>query len=38
VLYLVMVVRVYQKHHSWAQVLAGAVLGGGMVGIGLGLV
>lgn len=33
---LVMAVRVYQKHHTWSQVLAGAVLGGGMVAMGLG--
>ncbi|MFH1244373.1 MAG: hypothetical protein V1487_02250 [bacterium] len=38
VLCLVCWVRVYQKHHSWVQVGVGAVLGGGMVGIGLGLV
>ena len=37
-LYLVMWARVYQKHHTWAQVLAGAVLGGGMVGVGLALI
>lgn len=36
-LYLVMWARVYQKHHSWAQVLVGAVLGGGLVGVGLSL-
>lgn len=30
--------RVYQKHHSWEQVLAGAILGGGMIWIGLGVV
>ena len=35
---LVMWARVYQKHHSWAQVLAGAVLGGGMVAFGLGII
>ncbi len=32
---LVMWARVYQKHHTWQQVVAGAVLGGGMVGVGL---
>jgi membrane-associated phospholipid phosphatase len=37
-LLLVMWARVYQKHHTWEQVIAGAVLGGGMVGLGLGLV
>ncbi len=36
-LYLVMWARVYQKHHTWEQVLAGAVIGGGVVGVGLGL-
>lgn len=35
---LVMWARVYQKHHSWSQVLTGAILGGGMVGVGLSLV
>ena len=35
---LVMWARVHQKHHTWVQVIAGAVLGGGMVGVGLGLV
>ncbi len=35
---LVMWARVYQRHHTWEQVIAGAVLGGGMVGVGLGLV
>ncbi len=35
---LVMWARVYQKHHTWEQVIAGAVLGGCMVGVGLGLV
>ena len=34
-LFLVMWARVYQKHHSWAQVIAGAVLGAGLVGMGL---
>ncbi len=34
---LVMWARVYQKHHTWGQVVAGALLGGGMVGIGLGM-
>jgi len=38
ILFLVMGVRVYQKHHSWAQVIAGAVLGGGIVAVGLSLV
>lgn len=37
-LVLVMWARVYQKHHSWTQVTAGAVLGGGLVGVGLTLV
>ncbi len=37
-LLLVMWARVYQKHHSWGQVMAGAILGGGMVGIGLAVV
>ena len=35
---LVMWARVHQKHHTGEQVIAGAVLGGGMVGVGLGLV
>lgn len=35
---VVMWARVYQKHHSWEQVTVGALLGGGMVGIGLALV
>lgn len=34
-LYLVMWARVYQKHHTWAQVILGALLGGGLVGVGL---
>lgn len=34
-LLLVMWARVYQKHHSWQQVIAGAVIGGGVVGVGL---
>jgi hypothetical protein len=34
-LYLVMWARVYQKHHTWAQVVAGALIGGGIVWIGL---
>ena len=34
---LVMWARVYQKHHSWGQVVAGAALGGGMVALGLSL-
>lgn len=34
-LYLVMWARVYQKHHTWAQVCWGAGLGGAMVAIGL---
>jgi len=34
-LLLVMWARVYQKHHSWGQVILGAVLGGGIVGVGL---
>lgn len=38
ILCLVVWVRVYQKHHTWAQVVAGAVLGGGMVAMGLSLV
>lgn len=37
-LLLVMWARVYQKHHSWGQVIVGALLGGGMVGIGLAVV
>lgn len=36
-LYLVMWARVYQKHHTWPQVLAGAVVGGVVVFIGLNL-
>ncbi len=32
---LVMWARVEQKHHNWEQVIVGAVLGGGMVGVGL---
>lgn len=35
---LVMWARVYQRHHSWGQVLAGATLGGGMILLGLGVV
>lgn len=35
---LVMWARVYQRHHSLGQVLAGAILGGGMIWIGLGVV
>lgn len=35
---LVMWARVYQKHHSWAQVVVGAILGIGMVAFGLGVV
>jgi membrane-associated phospholipid phosphatase len=31
----VMWARVYQKHHTWAQVVAGAALGGLIVGVGL---
>ena len=34
---LVMWARVYQKHHSGGQVVAGAALGGGMVALGLSL-
>lgn len=30
--------RVYQKHHTWEQVIAGALIGGGMVGLGLSVV
>lgn len=37
-LFIVMWARVYQKHHTWEQVLAGASLGGGLVGVGLNLV
>lgn len=32
---LVMWARVTQRHHTWAQVIAGALLGGGMVMLGL---
>lgn len=35
---LVMWARVYQNHHTWAQVILGAVLGGAMVAVGLRLV
>lgn len=35
---LVMWARVHQKHHTWRQVIAGASLGGGLVGVGLSLV
>ncbi len=35
---LVMWARVYQKHHSWAQVIAGAILGGGIVALGLSMI
>lgn len=38
ILALVMWARVYQKHHTWEQVIAGAVLGGGTVGVGLSMV
>lgn len=34
-LYLVMWARVYQKHHTWSQVIAGALIGGGVVWVGL---
>ena len=34
---LVMWARVYQRHHSWAQVVAGAALGGGLVGVGFSI-
>jgi hypothetical protein len=34
-LFLVMWARVYQKHHTWGQVVAGALLGGGVVCLGL---
>lgn len=37
-LYLVMWARVYQKHHTWAQVVAGAVVGVGVLIIGFRLV
>jgi membrane-associated phospholipid phosphatase len=29
--------RVYQKHHTWTQVVVGAILGGIIVGVGLSL-
>lgn len=35
VLYLVMWARVYQKHHTWRQVVAGALIGIIMIVIGL---
>ncbi len=34
----VMWARVYQRHHTWEQVIVGAILGGGMVLVGLNLV
>ncbi len=34
-LYLVMWARVYQKHHTWGQVISGALLGTLIVGVGL---
>ena len=34
---LVMWARVYQKHHTWAQVIAGAIVGGVVVFVGLSL-
>jgi len=34
---LVMWARVYQKHHTWAQVIAGAIVGSVVVGVGLSL-
>lgn len=34
-LFLVGWARVYQKHHTWQQAIMGAVLGGGLVGVGL---
>lgn len=37
ILYLVMWARVYQKHHTWAQVLAGASLGICMVLLGMAI-
>lgn len=37
-LFLVMWARVYQKHHSWAQVIIGALVGGGVVWVGLMIV
>jgi len=36
-LYLVMWARVYQKHHTWAQVVVGAGMGTLMIIIGLRL-
>lgn len=38
ILFLVMWARVYQKHHTWGQVIAGALLGSSIVGIGLQLI
>jgi hypothetical protein len=38
VLYLVMWARVYQKHHTWGQVIVGALLGILMIIVGLSLV
>lgn len=35
---LVMWARVYQKHHTWQQVLLGAIIGISIVGIGLNLI
>lgn len=33
----VMWARVYQKHHTWTQVIVGAILGGAIVAVGLSL-
>lgn len=35
---LVMWARVYQKHHTWGQVIVGSILGGVCVAVGLGLI
>lgn len=35
VLAIVVWARVYEKHHTWAQVVAGAVLGAGIVVVGM---
>ncbi len=37
-LFLVAWARVYQRHHTWGQVLVGGVLGAGMVVIGMNLI
>lgn len=35
--FLVMWARVYQRHHTWVQVVVGTILGGLIVGVGLSM-